>query len=395
MPADAVAVTGLGCTSALAENAPGLWTALLAARSGIKPIEHFPLDGLRTPLAGAIRPSPELRSFAERERVTSRLHVFGFAALDEALADAGWDAAALRAPGTKAALVVGTSLGMSLVAPEAVGERLTEYDGDASNPDLRALAASFERRYSVETIVVTTACASAAHAAALALDMIRCDGYDVVVCGGADSLDRMKYLGHSALQTLTEDLPRPFSRARSGTLFGEGAGFLVLERAPRAPARYAGLAGAGYSTDVYHVTAPDPEGEGGAMAMRAALADAGLEPEAVDHVNLHGTGTPLNDVSEFKALAQVFGARASRVPCTSVKPAVGHAMGAAGVLEAIATILAIRDRTVPPTLNVRADEVEYPLDLVTGGSRPLGRIDCALSNSFGFGGANGTLVFTR
>lgn len=348
--------------------------------------------------------SPRLKALAEAEGEKARLRLFAFAALDEALADAGIDLAALRARGGKAALVVGTSLGMSLVAPETVAEPLAELDGhgDRINADLGELAAALERRLGLpgEVMIVSTACASATHAIALARDMIRFGGYDVVIAGGADSLDRMKYLGHSALSTLTTGLPRPFSRDRDGTLFGEGAGFLVMEAAGASTGRgrtrrHATCIGAGYSTDVHHVTAPDPEGEGGAVAIRAALADAGLAADAIGHVNLHGSGTALNDEAEFKALRSVFGRRIAQIPSTSVKAAVGHAMGAAGALEAVATVLALRERAVPPTLNVAAGEVAFDLDLVTEASRHGVEIDFAISNSFGFGGANGALVFGR
>lgn len=397
-------VTGLGCVSALGEDVRRFWTALLAGETGIKEIEEFPRDGLRTPLAGVVRVSPALKAFARSENEMARLRLFAAVALGEALGDAGVDLAAVRRRGGKAALVIGTSLGMSLVAPEAVGETLAEFDGDGdrANADLAALSTVLEQRYGLEgeVTVVSTACASATHAIALARDMIRFDGYDVVVAGGADSLDRMKYLGHSALSTLTPNLPRPFSRDRDGTLFGEGAGFLVMEAAgaregDEGRRRYAACVGAGYSTDVHHVTAPDPEGEGGAMAIRAALEDAGLGADAIGHVNLHGSGTALNDGSEFKALRAVFGDRVVRLPSTSIKAAVGHAMGAAGALEAVATVLAVRDGVVPPTLNVGADDVEFALDLVTGDSRRDIEITYALTNSFGFGGANGALVFGR
>lgn len=391
-------VTGLGCISALGEGASSYWRALTAGEVGLSEIRTFPSEGLRNTLAGVVRISPGLSAFAEAEGIASRLHLFAFAAIDEALADAAIDIAGLRLAGRKVALVAGTSLGMSLVAPDKVGERLTELEGDDDNADLGKLGEVLERRYGLpgEVTIVSTACASATHAIGLARDMIRHDGYDVVVAGGADSLDRMKYLGHSALSTLTTGYPRPFSSARDGTLFAEGAGFLVLE-ADRGEGRqrYAACTGAGYSTDVYHVTAPDPEGSGGAMAMEAALADAGLEPHAVDHVNLHGSGTPLNDSAEYNAMTTVFGAHASRIPSTSIKAAIGHVMGAAGGLEAVATVLSLKDGIIPPTVNVAPGTVDFDLDLVTERSRRAGSLTHALSNSFGFGGANGVVVFSR
>lgn len=403
----AATITGLGCVCAIGEGVPAFWDALLAGRSGIKDIEEFPQEGLRNVKAGVLRVSPALRALAERDGIDARLLLFAASALDEALADAGVTPGGLGR-GRKAALVCGTSLGMSLVAPGIVGEPLAEYDGAGpdgtngdgrANADLAALADALDRRYGFggNVTIVSTACASGTHAVGLALDMIRHDGYDLVVAGGADSLDRMKYLGHSALSTLTTDLPRPFSTRREGTLFGEGAGFLVLEAPGRAAGRrrHGTCLGAGYSTDINHVTAPDPEGAGGAMAIRAAIEDAGLEPGAIDHVNLHGSGTALNDTAEFSALGAVFGERASSIPGTSIKGAVGHAMGAAGAIEAVAAVLALRDGLVPPTVNVAADEVAFPMDLVTGSGRQVAGMRHALSNSFGFGGANGALVFGR
>jgi 3-oxoacyl-[acyl-carrier-protein] synthase II len=229
----------------------------------------------------------------------------------------------------------------------------------------------------------------------LGRDLLERGDYDVVVAGGSDALDRMKYLGHSALATLTEGVPRPFSRVRDGTLFGEGAGFLVLERSRerRGGRAYAYCAGAGYSTDINHLTAPDPAGRGAAAAMSAAIRDAGLEPEQVDHVNLHGSGTSLNDDAEALAMSSVFGGRARDIPSTSIKAAIGHAMGAAGAIEAVAAVLSVQRGEVPPTLNLTPSDVAFELGLVCERSvkRP---IRTALNNSFGFGGANGVVLFS-
>jgi 3-oxoacyl-[acyl-carrier-protein] synthase II len=385
----------MGCISAVGGNVAETWRALLAGESGIKSISAFASDGLLTTAAGEIQLSGAVQARADRETGSiSRLVLFAAAAIDEAVTDAEIDIESLTRQGLRVGMVLGTSLGMSLVVPDG-SEKLTRFEGDASNDDLGALTQLLEDRYGLagEVTVVSTACASATHAIGLALDMIRHGGYHTVIAGGADSLDRMKYLGHSALSTLTRDELRPCSRNRSGTLFGEGAGILVLQAgAPLTGRRYASCRGAGFSTDIHHVTAPDPRGTGGAWAIRAALEDARLDADAVDHVNLHGSGTALNDSAEYAALASVFGDRLRNLPCTSIKAAVGHAMGAAGGLEAVATVLSLRDCVVPPTLNSIAEDVEFPLDLVTGTMRPAA-IRFAVSNSFGFGGANGVLVF--
>ena len=387
-------VTGIGCVSPLGLCARETWENLLAGRSGIRQITDFSVAGLRNDLAGAITLPQEVLEFAQREEIKSRLILLAVLAIDEALADAGLDQ--WKPEGKKCALLIGTSLGMSLVAPGVEEEPLTVLEGDENNASFSELGRYLGQRYQLEgrTHVISTACASGTHAISLAREMILHGGYDIVIAGGADSLDRMKYLGHTALITLTPTLPRPFAEDRDGTLFGEGAAFVVLRRAEDAQTCYASCAGAGYSTDIHHITAPDPEGKGGASAIRAALADAGIAAEAIDHVNLHGSGTLLNDSAEFNALHAVFGDRIGEIACSSNKAAIGHAMGAAGAIEAVATILSVRHQAVPPTLNLTSAELCNPLGLVTGYALQR-EIRYALSNSFGFGGANGTIVFGR
>lgn len=395
MSASAAAITGLGCVSALGTGAAATWSGLIAGRAGIRHIEQFSSDGLRNTSAGCVALSPPLEALRQRRGVKGRLELFAAWAIAEALADAGWSVEDLG--GKRAALIAGTSLGMSLVTPTFDARPPEPYSEAACGADFAELGRDLGAMLNLEdeTLLVSTACASGTHAIGLARGLIAECGYDLVVAGGADSLDRMKYLGHTALATLTESLPRPFSRRRDGTLFGEGAAFLVLERAGLGrPGRvYARCAGAGYSTDIHHITAPDPAGRGAAAAMSSALRDAGLAPGDIDHVNLHGSGTSLNDDAEALALATVFGAGAPRLASTSIKPAIGHAMGAAGAIEAVATVLAVHGGLVPPTLNVEADEVAFDIGLVRGAAlrRP---IRAALSNSFGFGGANGVVAFT-
>jgi len=391
-----VLVTGLGSVSALGENTAQLWDGLLAGRSGIKPLANFRREHLRNVLAGEIRLSAAQREYAERHRLDSRIALFARLAIDEALTDAGWTLVYLQKK--KVGLVLGTSLGMSLVEKsidqldECAGEQVETYDDFAGL--VEELAEAY--RVSGEALVVTTACAAGTNAIGIAKDMIRHEGYEVVLCGGVDTLDRMKYLGHSALNTLTPTLIRPFTPERDGTLFGEGAGILVLERESLAQElpTYAACAGAGYSCDAHHITGPDPSGAGAVKVMGQALGDAGIRPQDVGHINLHGSGTPLNDAMEYAAIRELFGSAAERIPVSSIKPAIGHVMGAAGALEAVATVLSLRDQRVPPTLNVAAPDPELPLNLVCGEAR-MAAIEHALSNSFGFGGCNGSVVFSR
>ncbi len=226
--------------------------------------------------------------------------------------------------------------------------------------------------------------------------MIVFEGYDAVICGGADTLDRMKYLGHSALNTLTPTVIQPFGAERDGTIFGEGAGMLVLESASRRNGKVplAVCSGSGFSCDAYHITAPDPSGAGAVQAMKEALRDAGLAPGDIDHINLHGSGTLHNDAVEGKAIGEVFGRAASSIPVSSVKSAIGHAMGAAGACEAVATVLSVMHQKIPPTVNTRAKDPTFPVNLVCGAAMDW-KIEHALSNSFGFGGCNGALVFSQ
>ncbi|HZA13654.1 MAG TPA: beta-ketoacyl-[acyl-carrier-protein] synthase family protein, partial [Myxococcaceae bacterium] len=392
----AAAVTGMGCVSALGTGVEVFWAGLNAGQTGIKRIAQFGHEGLRNTLAGCVELGPKLEALRhERKLDAGRLELFAVCAIEEALADAGWSLDAFG--GARSALVLGTSLGMSLVAPTVEGDPLPSYDDGATGADLTALAQALGEKFHVEdhTLIVSTACASGTHAIALARDLLERGEYDVVVAGGSDALDRMKYLGHSALATLTEGIPRPFSRQRDGTLFGEGAAFLVLERVGEGARgrAYGYCSGAGYSTDIHHLTAPDPAGRGAAAAMSAAIADAGLHPEDVDHVNLHGSGTALNDEAEALALAAVFGRRARDIDCTSIKAAVGHAMGAAGAIEAVATVLSIQRGEIPPTLNVSASDLAFEVGLVCERSVRK-EVRAALNNSFGFGGANGVVLFS-
>jgi 3-oxoacyl-[acyl-carrier-protein] synthase II len=389
-------VTGLGAVSALGEDTAQFWDGLLAARSGIKPVANFRQEHLRNVLAGEIRLSAAQREYAERRKLDSRIALFACLAIDQALRDARWTPAALER--NKVGLVLGTSLGMSLVEKsldyleECRGDRIDTFD------DFAGLAEELADAYGVsgEAVIVTTACASGTNAIGIAKDMIQHEGYDIVICGGTDTLDRMKYLGHSALNTLTPTHIRPFAPERDGTLFGEGAGIVVLEGDTVAQGRpaHAACSGAGYSCDAYHLTGPDPSGAGAVQVMAQALNDAGIRPADVGHINLHGSGTPLNDAMEYQAIRQLFGPAAERIPVSSIKPAIGHGMGAAGALEAVATVLSVRDQRIPPTLNVAAADPSLPLNLVCGEARNAS-IAHALSNSFGFGGCNGAVVFSQ
>jgi 3-oxoacyl-[acyl-carrier-protein] synthase II len=251
----------------------------------------------------------------------------------------------------------------------------------------------------VETL--SSACASGALALAAALDAVRSGEVEIAVAGGADSLCQLTYAGFNSLRSVDEAPCRPFRAGRSGMSFGEGAAVLVLEPLERVLARGAAplaeLAGAGASCDAHHMTAPDPTGAGAAAALEAALGDAGLRPAAVDFVNVHGTGTPLNDAAEWRALQRVFGERAGRIPLVATKALVGHLLGCSGALEAVATILCLHHGELHPAINGGAGEAdpELPVSLVAGEPLRLPEARTAVSTSLAFGGSNAALVFSR
>jgi 3-oxoacyl-[acyl-carrier-protein] synthase II len=252
---------------------------------------------------------------------------------------------------------------------------------------------------------VVTACASGANAIGEAMRLIRQGDADVVIAGGAEAailpVAVAAFNAMGAISTRNEEperASRPFDRTRDGFVMGEGAGILILEGLEHAQARgarvYAEVVGYGTSADAYHITAPPENGEGAALAMRRALADAGLSPRDIDYINAHGTSTPLNDRSETQAIKAVFGEAAYNVPISSTKSMIGHLLGAAGAVEAIVCIRAITDGVIPPTINYEHPDPECDLDYVPNGARRK-PVRAAMSNSFGFGGHNACLIFQR
>jgi 3-oxoacyl-[acyl-carrier-protein] synthase II len=242
---------------------------------------------------------------------------------------------------------------------------------------------------------VSTACSSGANALGFAADWIRAGRATVVLCGGTDALCRSTYSGFDALQALDRDRCRPFDRQRSGLSLGEGAAMFVFEEWEHAVRRGARILGEfvsyGISADAHHLTQPHPDGAGAAAAMRRALSEGGVAPETVDYINAHGTGTPMNDAIETRAIKAVFGAHAYRIPVTSTKSMVGHCLGAAGAIEALASLIAVREQFVPPTVSLTDPDPECDLDYVPHTSRRA-TVGVALSNSYGFGGNNTSLI---
>ncbi|HYM54867.1 MAG TPA: beta-ketoacyl-ACP synthase II [Solirubrobacteraceae bacterium] len=393
---EAVVVTGVGAVTPLGVGARALherWSAgVCGIRDGEAPCADFdPGDFLSV----------------KQARRADRFTQLAIAACVEALADAGWEGELPYHPG-RVGCVLGTGIGgiATLVdGQDTLRERGPESVSPLAVPLMMANAgaAALSMRHGLRgpSFAVSTACASGANALGSALRMLQCGEADAVVAGGSEAgLTPLARAAFSALDALSQSgVSRPFDARRDGFVMGEGAAVLVLERASGAQERGARLLGTirgyGCSSDAHHLTAPREDGEGQAAAMTAAMADAGVVPGDIDYVNAHGTSTPLNDRAETQAIKLALGDRAGQVPVSSTKSVIGHLLGAAGAVEAVATLLALRDRIAPPTLGLSEPEEGLDLDYVPGAARPLAldadRPALALSNSFGFGGHNAVL----
>jgi len=399
-----VVITGVGAVTPLGMGARTLHDGWLARRSGIE-------DGL-----GACRDfDPKQVMTTKEARRSDRFAQLAIAACAEAIADAGWDENDPPCESDLIGCVIGTGIGgMGSFenSCEVLRVRGPERVSPLSIPLIMGNAASglLAMRHGLRGPVfgVMSACASGTHAIGAALRMIQAGDAEAVVTGGAEAtLTPLAKAAFAAMDaTSPSGLSRPFDARRDGFVMGEAAGVLVLESAELAEARGAHILGEvlGYAAtaDAHHLTAPDPTGTSAARAITRALADAGVRPDEVDYVNAHGTSTPLNDRSETGALKLALGGYALEVPVSSTKSAIGHSLGAAGAVEAIATILALADRVAPPTLGYEEQEEGMDLDYVPDGPRPLRvrqngsgpKPSVAISNSFGFGGHNAVLCLS-
>lgn len=389
-----VVITGVGAVTPLGVGADVLLRRWVAGDVGIA-------DG-----EGACRDFVASDHLSKKEiRRADRFAHFAMTASDEALANAGWDVGGeLPYPSERISCVLATGIG-GLNSLEAQHDVLREEGPKAVSPLSVPLfmpnagAGTLSMRYGLrgQSFSVASACAAGSHAIGVATRMIQYGDADAVLTGGGEAtltpLARASF--HAAGALSQSGHSRPFDIRRDGFVMGEGAGILVLEEAEHAAARGATILGEvlgyGSTSDAYHLTAPEPEGRYAAEAIRLALADAGRTADQVDYVNAHGTSTPLNDASETTAIKQALGEHATSTPVSSLKSSIGHLLGAAGAVEAIATVLALRERILPPTLGLEQPDPELDLDYVPLRARPLepkGERPLALSNSFGFGGHN-------
>ncbi|MER2607094.1 MAG: beta-ketoacyl-[acyl-carrier-protein] synthase family protein [Siculibacillus sp.] len=394
-------ITGRGIVSSLGSSIAEFNRRVLAGESGIGDISDI-APGLKFKNGAPVRDFVATDHFDDRTRgQLDRYTQMAAVAARQAWKEAGLD----LAPPEPAR--VGVVIGTANTGMDAVGKAFRKIFLDDARPSPftipqimgSAPASRIARELCAKGPVfgVTSACASAGHAMIVGEGLIRAGIIDVAIVGGTDSCFEIGLLkAWEALRVVSTDTCRPFSLGRKGLIMGEGAGILVLERAGRAAARNARVVGrwlgSGMASDAGDIVAPDPEGM--KAAIRAALADAGVSPDAVGYVNAHGTGTAFNDKSESAAVLDVFAGRAAPIPMSSTKSQVGHALGAAGVIEAIATLAALESGILPPTLNFVEPDPECPVDAVTEGPRECA-VDVAITNSFAFGGLNVSIVLGR
>jgi nodulation protein E len=403
MGARRVAVTGVGAISALGADAAGFWASLSAGRSGIGPIEGVDCTGLRFANGAEVRGYDPAAHFERKQSdMMDRFAQLGVVAAREAVAAAGVEwTPELRA---SAAVVTGACVGGQ--ASEEQGfidvyqtSRRRAHPLTVPRVMMNAAASQITMDLGVTgpAFTISSACSSANHAIGQAFWMVRSGVAELAIAGGSEAPFAFGHLrGWDAIRAVSPDTCRPFSRDRKGMVLGEGGAMLVLEPLEAARARgatvLAELVGFGMSADAHHLTSPSAEGA--ARAITAALRDAGLAPERVGYVNAHGTGTPANDPMETAAIRAVFGAHADRLAVSATKSMHGHALGAAGALEAVATVLALRHGLLPPTANFTEPDPECDLDVIPNQARAA-EVEHAVSNSFAFGGLNAVLAFRR
>ena len=407
-------MTGMGALTPLGGSARDTWDAMMRGESGAAPIQAFDASDCATQFACELKDFEPLQYFARKEvRRLDPFAQYGIAAADQAITDAGLNTDAMpQEMKDRVAVIIGSGIGGIQIFQNQSGiyhehgmRRLSPFFIPMLIPDIVSGHVSIRYGFRGANYSVTSACATGNNAIIDVYLLIQRGAVDLGLCGGTEAaVSEMGMGGFNALKALSKrnDDParasRPFDRTRDGFVLGEGAGVLVLEALEHALARgariYAEMIGIGMSADANHITAPDPEGSGAALAMRNLLRDASLKPEQVDYLNMHGTSTPLGDVAETKAVKRVFGEHAYTMSLSSTKSMTGHLLGAAGAVECIASILAIGRDRIPPTINFEYEDADCDLDYTFGEprSRP---VRVAVSNAFGFGGHNTSLAFRK
>ena len=415
-----VVVTGLGMVTPLGSGVEHTWSRLIAGDSGAGPITTFETSDLACRIACTVPLGdgsdgtfdPDAWMEPKEQRKVDPFIVFAMAAAGQALDDSGWHPKSYEDQ-CATGVMIGSGIGgiggiydASVTLKDRGPRRISPFFIPGRIINMASGQVSIAHGLKGPNSAVVTACSTGTHAIGDAARLIMLGDADVMVAGGAESpVDRLSIAGFAACRALStgfNDAPtkasRPYDKARDGFVMGEGAGVVVLEEYEHAKARgakiYAEVVGYGLSGDAYHITSPSPDGDGAFRCMAAAVKRAGIAPGQIDYINAHGTSTPMGDELELRAVERLLGASAEGVAMSSTKSAVGHLLGAAGAIEAIFSILTIRDGVIPPTLNLDDPSVETALDLVPHEAKRK-RVDIALSNSFGFGGTNASLVVRR
>ena len=411
-----VVITGLGALTPVGKSAPETWRALVNGENGIAPITAFDASQYKTQFAGEVKGFDPTTVIDKKEaRKMDRFTQFSVCVADEALRDSGLDLE--KEDRTRVGVIWGSGMGGLLTIEEQIIDfakgdgvpRFNPFMIPKAIPSIAAGQISIRFGLGGLSFSVSTACSSSSHAVASAFDQLRLGHADILLTGGADAdVTYSGVGGFSSMHALStnnehpETASRPFSKSRDGFVLGEGAACLILEEYEHAKARgakiYAEMVGEGMTSDAYHMTAPDPNGKGAERVMRLAIKDAGLQPEDIDYINTHGTSTPLGDVTELKAIQRVFGDHVYDMNLDSTKSMTGHLIGAAGAVEALACIMALKEGIIPPTINhdpMDLDEnIDYRINFTFDKAQKRD-IRYALSNTFGFGGHNACLLFKK
>ncbi len=409
-----VVVTGLGALTPIGNTIEAYWEGLVNGKSGAAPITLFDAERFKTKFACEVKGFRPGDFMHRRDaRRMDRFAQLGVVAVDQAMIDSGIDIEAINTH--RAGVIWGAGIG-GLASLEAEVEYNTTNTGSPKyNPfmipkmiiDIVAGHVSIKYKLKGINYATVSACASSAHALINAFDYIRMGRADIIVTGGSEAsvckVGIGGFNGMKALSTRNDDpqsASRPFDKERDGFVLGEGAGAIILEEYEHAKARgakiYAEIVGGGMTADAHHITAPHPDGEGAAASMQMALDDAGMKPSDIDYINVHGTSTPLGDVAELKGIIRTFGEDAYKLNISSTKSMTGHLLGAAGAIEALAAILAVKNDIVPPTINHFTDDpnIDPKLNL-TFNTAQKRTVNAALTNTFGFGGHNSSIIVKK
>jgi 3-oxoacyl-[acyl-carrier-protein] synthase II len=406
-----VVVTGVGAFTPVGKNTSEFWDGLVAGRSGVRPITHFDTSDLPTKFAGQIENyNPEDYFDRKEARRLDPVTQYAVITSDEAVKDSGIDLDTIDKD--RVGVMIGTGIGgMTTFYEQSVS--LHEHGARGVNPffipmlipDMPAGQVSIKYGFRGPNFCAVSACATGSHNIGLAFDSIRFGQSDLVLCGGTEApVWRIGVAGFSSMKALSrrneepEKASRPFDKDRDGFVLGEGATLFMLESLDSALDRgakiYGEIVGYGFSADAHHITAPDPEGNGVQLALNNAIKMAGIKPEDVEHINMHGTSTPLGDIAETNSIKKVFGKHAYKMNLNSTKSMTGHMLGAAGAAESLAALLAIYHGVIPPTINQETSDPECDLNY-TPNTAVKRDITYAMNNAFGFGGHNTTLVFKK